>query len=65
MASIRPLPEAVRSSIRSGISLFDLTRIVEELVYNSLDARATKVLSIYLRLYIFLFNVSVIAVLEN
>lgn len=45
MASIRPLPEAVRSSIRSGISLFDLTRIVEELVYNSLDARATKVLS--------------------
>lgn len=42
MASIRPLPEAVRSSVRSGFSLFDLTRVVEELVYNSLDARATK-----------------------
>ncbi|XP_012574609.1 DNA mismatch repair protein MLH3 isoform X3 [Cicer arietinum] len=43
MATIRPLPEALRSSIRSGISLFDFTRIVEELVYNSLDARASKV----------------------
>ncbi|CAK8540118.1 unnamed protein product [Lathyrus sativus] len=43
MATIRPLPESVRSSIRSGISLFDFTRIVEELVFNSLDARATKV----------------------
>lgn len=43
MATIRPLPESVRSSIRSAFSLFDFTRIVEELVYNSLDARATKV----------------------
>ncbi|XP_057448914.1 DNA mismatch repair protein MLH3 isoform X2 [Lotus japonicus] len=42
-AIIRPLPEAVRSSVRSGIFLFDLTRVVEELVFNSLDARATKV----------------------
>ncbi|GAU28111.1 hypothetical protein TSUD_223520 [Trifolium subterraneum] len=42
MATIRPLPESVRSSIRSGISMFDFTRIVEELVFNSLDARATK-----------------------
>ncbi|XP_061346039.1 DNA mismatch repair protein MLH3 isoform X2 [Gastrolobium bilobum] len=43
MASIRPLPEAVRSSVRSGIFLFDLARVVEELVFNSLDARATRV----------------------
>ncbi|KAL1354262.1 DNA mismatch repair protein MLH3-like isoform X1 [Arachis hypogaea] len=41
--SIRPLPEAVRSSVRSGIFLFDSTRVVEELVFNSLDAGATKV----------------------
>ncbi|XP_068468695.1 DNA mismatch repair protein MLH3 isoform X3 [Phaseolus vulgaris] len=43
MASIKPLPETVRSSLRSGIFLFDFTRVVEELVFNSLDARATKV----------------------
>ncbi|KAK4261994.1 hypothetical protein QN277_027613 [Acacia crassicarpa] len=43
MASIRPLPEDVRSSLRSGFFLFDLTRVVEELVFNSLDAGATKV----------------------
>ncbi|CAJ1930676.1 unnamed protein product [Sphenostylis stenocarpa] len=43
MASIKPLPGAVRSSLRSGIFLFDFTRVVEELVFNSLDARATKV----------------------
>jgi len=42
-ASIKPLQEAVRSSLRSGIFLFDFTRVVEELVFNSLDARATKV----------------------
>ncbi|MED6143477.1 hypothetical protein PIB30_006739 [Stylosanthes scabra] len=41
--SIRHLPEAVRSSVRSGIFLFDSTRVVEELVFNSLDAAATKV----------------------
>uniref|UniRef100_A0A2P2LHF7 MutL C-terminal dimerisation domain-containing protein n=2 Tax=Rhizophora mucronata TaxID=61149 RepID=A0A2P2LHF7_RHIMU len=49
MESINPLPEAVRSSIRSGIILFDLTRVVEELVFNSLDAAATKV-SVYVGL---------------
>ncbi|KAK7367190.1 hypothetical protein VNO80_09199 [Phaseolus coccineus] len=43
MASINLLPETVRSSLRSGIFLFDFTRVVEELVFNSLDARATKV----------------------
>lgn len=40
------MPEALRSSVRSGIILFDLTRVVEELVFNSLDAGSTKV-SIY------------------
>ena len=43
MTSIRPLSDVVRSSVRSGILLFDLTRVVEELIYNSLDAGATKV----------------------
>lgn len=43
MTSIRPLSDDVRSSLRSGIFLFDLTRVVEELVFNSLDAGATKV----------------------
>nr|GME03813.1 DNA mismatch repair protein MLH3 isoform X4 [Ipomoea batatas] len=43
MRSIAKLPEAVHSSIRSGIVLYDLTRVVEELVYNSLDAGANKV----------------------
>lgn len=44
MRSIKPLPEAVWSSVRSGIVLYDLTRVVEELVYNSIDAGATKVI---------------------
>ncbi|KAI4327847.1 hypothetical protein L6164_020261 [Bauhinia variegata] len=43
MASIRHLSESVRSSVRSGIFLFNLTRVVEELVFNSLDAGARKV----------------------
>ncbi|XP_019182756.1 PREDICTED: DNA mismatch repair protein MLH3 isoform X4 [Ipomoea nil] len=43
MRSIAKLPEAVHSSIRSGVVLYDLTRVVEELVYNSLDAGANKV----------------------
>ncbi|KAF5453802.1 hypothetical protein F2P56_023521 [Juglans regia] len=46
MRSINPLPGAVRSSMRSGVILFDLPRVVEELVFNSLDAGATKV-SVY------------------
>jgi DNA mismatch repair protein MLH3 len=29
--------------MRSGILVFDLTRVVEELVFNSLDAGAKKV----------------------
>ncbi|KAL6959813.1 hypothetical protein U1Q18_039969 [Sarracenia purpurea var. burkii] len=43
MGDIRHLPQAVYSSVRSGIILFDLTRVVEELVFNSLDAGATKI----------------------
>ncbi|KAK1410529.1 hypothetical protein QVD17_37066 [Tagetes erecta] len=44
MRSIKVLPESVRRSMRSGVILFDLTRVVEELVFNSLDAGATKVI---------------------
>ncbi|XP_022741001.1 DNA mismatch repair protein MLH3 [Durio zibethinus] len=43
MGSIKPLPETVRSRVRSAIILFDLTRVVEELIFNSLDAAASKV----------------------
>uniref|UniRef100_A0A5B7BWE8 Putative DNA mismatch repair protein MLH3 isoform X1 n=2 Tax=Davidia involucrata TaxID=16924 RepID=A0A5B7BWE8_DAVIN len=43
MGNIKHLPEAVHSSVRSGIILFDLTRVVEELIFNSLDAGALKV----------------------
>ncbi|KAL3525170.1 hypothetical protein ACH5RR_013542 [Cinchona calisaya] len=43
MRRIKPLPEAIRSSVRSGIIVYDVTRVVEELVFNSLDAGATKV----------------------
>ncbi|XP_040370286.1 DNA mismatch repair protein MLH3 isoform X7 [Rosa chinensis] len=43
MRSLRRLPEAVRSSIRSGVILYDVARVVEELVFNSLDAGARKV----------------------
>ncbi|CAA7035665.1 unnamed protein product [Microthlaspi erraticum] len=47
MKTIKPLPEGVRHSMRSGIIMFDMARVVEELVFNSLDAGATKV-SIFL-----------------
>ena len=43
MGDIKHLPEAVHSSVRSGVVLFDLTRVVEELIFNSLDSGATKV----------------------
>lgn len=43
MSTIKPLPQSLHSSVRSGIVLFDLTRVIEELVFNSLDAAATKV----------------------
>ncbi|OVA00634.1 DNA mismatch repair protein [Macleaya cordata] len=43
MRSIKQLPKAVHSSLRSSVVLFDLTRVVEELIFNSIDAAATKV----------------------
>ncbi|GFQ03795.1 DNA mismatch repair protein mlh3 [Phtheirospermum japonicum] len=43
MRSIERLPEAIHNSVRSGALICDLTRIVEELVFNSLDAGSTKV----------------------
>ncbi|KAH7566166.1 hypothetical protein JRO89_XS08G0108900 [Xanthoceras sorbifolium] len=43
MGAIKRLPEALRNTVRSGVVLFDLTRVVEELVFNSLDAGARKV----------------------
>ncbi|XP_073029392.1 DNA mismatch repair protein MLH3 isoform X2 [Primulina eburnea] len=43
MKHIKGLPEAVHSSMRSGVVICDLTRIVEELVLNSIDAGATEV----------------------
>lgn len=46
MRSIKPLPESVRSSVRSGTVLFDLTRVVEELIFNCLDAGASKVIQV-------------------
>ncbi|OWM79247.1 hypothetical protein CDL15_Pgr003419 [Punica granatum] len=42
MTTIKPLPQSLSSLVRSGIVLFDLTRVVEELVFNSLDASAKK-----------------------
>lgn len=40
---IKPLSESVKSLVRSGVLVFDFSRVVEELIYNSLDAGATKV----------------------
>ncbi|KAI3947810.1 hypothetical protein MKX01_034475 [Papaver californicum] len=43
MRTIKQLSKDVYSSLRSSVVLFDLTRIVEELIFNSIDANATKV----------------------
>ncbi|CAN6541392.1 unnamed protein product [Malus baccata var. baccata] len=43
MRGVKPLPEAVRSLMRSGVVLHELTSFVEELIFNSLYAGATKV----------------------
>uniref|UniRef100_A0A0D9XGH5 MutL C-terminal dimerisation domain-containing protein n=1 Tax=Leersia perrieri TaxID=77586 RepID=A0A0D9XGH5_9ORYZ len=43
MQTIKRLPKSVHSSLRSSIILFDLSRVVEELVYNSIDANASKI----------------------
>ncbi|KAL5706128.1 hypothetical protein ACHQM5_024336 [Ranunculus cassubicifolius] len=44
MTSIKHLPSDVYSTLRSTIILFDLARVVEELIYNSIDAGAAKVI---------------------
>lgn len=44
MRSIKRLPGSVHSSLRSSVYLFDFTRVVEELIFNSVDAGSTKVL---------------------
>ncbi|CAO2830709.1 unnamed protein product [Amaranthus hypochondriacus] len=44
MEIIKPLSEDLHSMVRSGIIINCLTTVVEELIYNSLDAGATKVL---------------------
>ncbi|XAR73676.1 hypothetical protein NMG60_11007728 [Bertholletia excelsa] len=43
MGDIKRLPKAVHGSVRSGIVVFDLARVVEELIFNSIDAGATKI----------------------
>ncbi|KAL3629906.1 hypothetical protein CASFOL_026218 [Castilleja foliolosa] len=43
MRSIERLPEVIHNSVRSGVLICDLTRIIEELIFNSLDAGSTKV----------------------
>lgn len=46
MRGVKPLQGAVRSSMRSGVVLHDLTSVVEELIFSSLDAGATKVIAL-------------------
>ncbi|XP_062198745.1 DNA mismatch repair protein MLH3 isoform X2 [Phragmites australis] len=43
MKIIKRLPKNVHSSLHSSIILSDLPRVVEELMYNSIDANATKI----------------------
>ncbi|XP_072973174.1 DNA mismatch repair protein MLH3 isoform X2 [Typha angustifolia] len=43
MQSIKRLPRSIHSPLRSSVFLFDLPRVVEELIYNSVDAGANKV----------------------
>ncbi|WVZ62846.1 hypothetical protein U9M48_012542 [Paspalum notatum var. saurae] len=43
MQTIKRLPKSVYSSLRSSIILSDLPRVVEELIYNSIDANASKI----------------------
>ncbi|PVH64799.1 hypothetical protein PAHAL_2G358900 [Panicum hallii] len=43
MQTIKRLPKSVHSSLRSSIVLSDLPRVVEELIYNSIDANASKI----------------------
>lgn len=43
MPTIKRLPKGVHSSLRSSVILSDLPRVIEELIYNSIDANASKV----------------------
>ncbi|PWZ38451.1 hypothetical protein Zm00014a_038171 [Zea mays] len=43
MQTIKRLPKSVHSSLRSGVILSDLPRVIEELIYNSIDANASKI----------------------
>ncbi|XP_068646651.1 DNA mismatch repair protein MLH3 [Aristolochia californica] len=43
MKSIKHLPRCVHSSLRSSVVLFNLTRVVEELIINSLHAGSSKI----------------------
>ncbi|KAL6601611.1 hypothetical protein ACP70R_044831 [Stipagrostis hirtigluma subsp. patula] len=43
MKTIKRLPKNVHSSLRSSTVLSDLPRVVEELIYNSIDANASKI----------------------
>jgi len=43
MQTIKRLPESAHSSLRSSVVLSDLPRVVEELIYNSIDANASKI----------------------
>ncbi|WVZ65790.1 hypothetical protein U9M48_015097 [Paspalum notatum var. saurae] len=43
MQTIKCLPKSAYSSLRSSIILSDLPRVVEELIYNSIDANASKI----------------------
>jgi DNA mismatch repair protein MLH3 len=44
MQTIKRLPKSVHSSLRSSVILSDLPRVIEELIYNSIDANASKVM---------------------
>uniref|UniRef100_A0A803KSP3 MutL C-terminal dimerisation domain-containing protein n=1 Tax=Chenopodium quinoa TaxID=63459 RepID=A0A803KSP3_CHEQI len=46
METIKPLPESVQSIVRSGFIISCFSTVVEELIYNSLDAGATKDLAL-------------------
>ncbi|CAN6211363.1 unnamed protein product [Urochloa humidicola] len=43
MQTIKRLPKSVHSSLHSSVVLSDLPRVVEELIYNSIDANASKI----------------------
>ena len=57
MEGIKSLSGSVHSSLRASVFLFDIARIVDELILNSLDAGATKVtiLNLYI-LYSFVYH---------